>query len=413
MCVSLCSIGLPRLVRYLVATVTYIKVNGQHCRDRDDEKVAYHLLVDTGSAGFSWVYSAQQPTVRIDEHQWFEQTHGWTEQQIAHEWATKAKIPPSPRDGVLRHEFGRQGDVSGTIVDATMTVVDLELHGLSGIRADDQDGIRDAALVSDFVLGAVGVNKLAFLYTEGADGVRAFGRCGTGFQPQVVRGVVSGTVQGILVRNKKLPSKEFWIRVAHRSFDQRGRDYMCLGRYHDPFGLFPLVSGRYTVLTVQPSSSHWKLYLNAITYLIPDENGGEPQVVENFRVDCDVIIDSSAAASWLPEAAVMKIQDFMKNHLGASRLGRVPIHMDPFHQVRFQFAETKTSPRQAVVGYARRFFVSQYENADGSLERQCDVRPVQKGETFLLGLNFLRTFMIGFHDTSRPSVTLVPQAHAN
>lgn len=392
----------------------YVKVNGVHCRDGENEKIVYHLLVDTGDPALSWIYSNEQPIRRINEQEWLDPRHGWSEAQIGKEWATKCKIPvPVPRGSEVQHRFGLLGTEFAYLVAGIPTVVDLELHGLSTVPAADRDGIRDVAPVSNFVVdAAVGINKAAFFYTEGADGMLAFGRGGAGVQPRTVNGFLPDSVQGVLVRNHKMSSHDFWMRIAHLAFDFRLQDFMCLGRYHDPFGMFPIVTG--VNLTVQPSSNHWKLYLQDIAYMVPHPNGAEALVVEEFRVGVDVIIDSGASGSWLPEPCVKKIQEFLKNRFGSSRLGKAPTQMDRSHLVRFQFAETRETARhQPVYGFARRFLVSQLHNQDGSPEPDCDVHAVQHGDVYLLGLNFFRTFMIGFHDGSLPSVTLVGQRDLN
>ncbi|EJD39827.1 hypothetical protein AURDEDRAFT_187214 [Auricularia subglabra TFB-10046 SS5] len=344
--------------------------------------VVYFLRLDTGGMADSWVFG-NIPWERFCR---LSKNSVYTDQQLQAAFSKK-NLMPFPRYDGEKEDWAELGYGVGA---DDLTTVSVK-QGLCGIAFGHWERpIR----ISKFPIGVVyGAHDMHIL--TGFDGLLGLGR-GIASESRMPVGARYGpavTLPEALFRQKLIKSRNFWIHITHPTWDEPGRDFMCLGDYHNPHdSTIP----KWLDVDCSVDTAVWEVDLSRIEVIDP----AHPQshlVKHSFR-RLKVMVDSGCMQSFLPLDFVSKVEGMFSKGYNVPR-GSASYELPKSLVIRFYFG---VDGSRCIDGQAIRFLISpDYVPGDDP------AIGLKYSDRAILGLNFFRTFVVGFKDhETKPQISL-------
>lgn len=360
----------------------------------------FQLLVDTGANINSWVHIQAQAPSYYPGNLSCDNSIRWPNEEATRDslWESKNKVPYDFFEDVPYYDFadlsyGVDGKTAGVgifQVNTHLTIVNEE-HRIK---------------LTNFPLG-LAYKVHPGILTGGYDGVLALGQSRYNKQDNFhsIQAPTHGRSIGLmhkLMSDGKINRAIYFILVMHDLWAARIRNVysmMSLGAWDDNPDIQDGENNPRVVIPCTATPGYeglWVLTLESITF-------------QDKRVEINklVRIDSGASQSYLPVPACHEIQEYLVQSLGAPHQGFAPTkRLNEW--VTFVFKAG--SQKHRIHGQISRFFVTPtlYQN-----RHMCGIGP--SSDYYILGLNFFRTFVVGFEDVKEPKIHLIRQqrvAHA-
>ncbi|KZV88942.1 hypothetical protein EXIGLDRAFT_838863 [Exidia glandulosa HHB12029] len=375
--------------------------------------LVFRLAVDTGGWVDSWIFGAFPwgSFMRMDaaEH-WTSQLRGIFE--------AKNKIghppPPAVQDNMIALAYGYVG-----VADNHMSI--MAEQTLVHVHCWDYLKMNTTLYAKKFVIGSVNACDSSALLRR-SDGLLALGRWldaanYTRYKRSGTWTSTATTLVGALYNARHIQHGRFYIRISHPRLESSAASFMCFGMFKDvtraadpPGCIQP--SSNWSEIFCNYAGSHWHPFWMVLLEKITIRTPGIPDVL--ITVGSRFAVDSGASHTYAPKAMATKIQEYLKSVQG-DEAGNAS-NISAAATIVFTF----TCPNPPgnglisvdVTGQAIRFLVNPLASITGDGNPAC-VRAAPDGHTlYLLGLNFFRTFCVGFTDHALyPRVSLAPQRY--
>ncbi|EJD37654.1 hypothetical protein AURDEDRAFT_188023 [Auricularia subglabra TFB-10046 SS5] len=380
---------------YTISVAIFAKEGSSQVHSGGWEVVFYELIIDTAGLSDCWVFgnvpweqfSTVVTVLPADE----ESTHR-AQEELKRAYLSKRKMI-WPKDGpdtlLATLSYGKnKGGSRG--VNVKQTVCALQFAKWVPVQRR----------LADFALGVVYAAD-ASLVLNAHDGLLALGRGenpGSRMSPNSPYAEFCKPLAKHLYDQGLIKTQDFWMTIHHATWDCKQQDYLCFGAYVNKR---PHTDYRWQDILVDEDSKDampgfWGLQIERIRLF----KGSEDRMNIGFKKLVYAVVDSGASMSFLPSEFTRPLQLYLRDHYGAPE-SHASYDIEDDLMVEFTFRSGSHTVK--VVGQALRFLISplRVDNREGN--PGCDVKEHARA---ILGLNFFRTFAVGFKDGEEPKVSL-------
>ncbi|EJD34453.1 hypothetical protein AURDEDRAFT_155055 [Auricularia subglabra TFB-10046 SS5] len=342
------------------------------------------VLIDTGGNGLLWTYSTESSTYSISPDG---AAVALTNEQRAM-LTSKNKIQYSKQGSTFRVEYS-----NGTIP--------IDYHYTTIPMIAIWDANNCSFEIPNYKIGAV-VGVSPIILAQPFDGICGLGRSHS--TPHSQRGI---TIVQHMFKTNVIQEEQFYVCCRYMPDIAFGHGFVIFGGWPSSFDLAP----NWTTVHVPADAANgkWDIDLAYIHILAP---GME---TKKFGMDCRVRVDNGTMRSIFVNSVVSRMKSALDEIWEATGLPgfdvpeTVEVELGFKNTTQGAFMRSR-SEIVAVRGRAKNFFVIPNEFSS-TAPRIFALSGVQEASTkYMLGINFFRTFLVGFRDTARqPAVQIAPQ----